>query len=306
MFLKSLYSFIILSFLNQAMAGSCCGGGGSSTELMIGDTKSVWRTSYIDQTILADTDQSGKIQYRPDNQLESLRTVSLSFSQRINSFWQWGANIPIIDKTRKVDNNWQSLSGLGDVKLNLGYEFLPEFNRSTFISQGFIFAQMSLPTAPSIYTTKRTDSLDTRGTGHFLYTFGGLLKKRQSFGQMILNLSLTFRPGQEFKDSFLSDESIQTESSLDHLVSLSQDIDITEKITGNLTISRNYTRNKITSVFSNSNQESLSHPLSIGVNYSTDNYSYALSYTDEMLIPASYGHTLGRSFTIGIIKRINL
>ncbi len=165
---------------------------------------------------------------------------------------------------------------------------------------------MSLPTAPSIYTTKRTDSLDTRGTGHFLYTFGSLLKKRQSFGQMILNLSLTFRPGQEFKDSFLSDESIQTESSLDHLVSLSQDIDITEKITGNLTISRNYTRNKITSVFSNSNQESLSHPLSIGVNYSTDNYSYALSYTDEMLIPASYGHTLGRSFTIGIIKRINL
>ena len=123
MFLKLIYSFAFLSLFNQAMAGSCCGGGSSSTELMIGDTKSVWRTHYIDQTILADTDQSGKIKYRPENQLESLRTFSLSFSQRINSFWQWGANIPIVDKTRKIENNWESLSGLGDIKLNIGYEF---------------------------------------------------------------------------------------------------------------------------------------------------------------------------------------
>ena len=304
MYLIFILSSFFISF--TSFAGSCCGGGSFSAQIMIGDTDSVWRTSYSNQTILADTTRSGKIEYRPESELESIKILNLSYSKKISDLSQWGVSTPIIEKTRMISNEWESLSGLGDLKFNMAYEFLPEYSRSAFISQGFIFFEIAIPTAPSIYTTKRTDALDTRGTGHYLYSMGSVLKKRQRYGQSLLTIALTYRPSQTFKDSFFSEDDITTQSSLDNQVSFNQDIDLTKNTSTSLAVSRVYTRNKITSLFANTNQDSLTHPVSIGINYMQNDYSFSLTYTDEMIIPSGYGHTLGRTIALGLIKRVRL
>ncbi len=300
--------YILISLLTtiNTYAGSCCGGGSSSTQIMTGDTSSVWRTNYSNQTILADINQSGGIEYRPQSEVEAIKVLNLSFSQKLSDYWQWGALIPYIEKTKMIQDNWKSDSGLGDIKFNSAYEIMPEYSRSNFISQGFLFFEITLPTAPSIYTTKRTDSLDTRGTGHYLFSTGTVLKKRQRFGQSLLTLALTYRPSKTFKNSFFSEDKVITQSSMDHFINISQDIDLTQKISLNIGISRTYTRNKLTSNFSNKDQSSLTHPLSLGLNYMQNDYSFLVTYTDEMIIPSGYGHTLGRTVALGIIKRMNL
>ena len=175
-----LASLIILS-CTYSYASSCCGGGGGNAQLMLGDTKSVWRSSYLNQSILGDSDSEQGVRYRPENELESIRTFTISHSYRFSDFWQVGLLVPIIEKSRRIGKDWKSDSGLGDLQFNLGYEFYPEFNRSSIISQGFIYSQITVPSAPSIYSTERNDLLDTRGSGHFYHQLGVILKKRQRF-----------------------------------------------------------------------------------------------------------------------------
>jgi hypothetical protein len=304
--LKLLFASFLFFTSSSTWAGSCCGGGAGSTQLMLGTTKAVFRSQYQDKTILADSDLATKIQPRSDLLIETIRTLNNSFSYRTSYLSQVGLNVPVVEKIRNINSEWQSAQGLGDVQLNAGYEFYPEYNRHQFITQAFAFFQVTIPTAPSLFTTKRTDLLDTRGQGHYLYTPGILLLKRVGFHTFNFQGSLTYRPATHFQGGQLTQNSVTTESSLDHALSLSHSYSVNNQWSSMLTISRTYTQNKSTSLFIGKTQSSLVYPLSIGAIYTTDNYDFTASYQDDFLIGPSYNQILGRAVSVGLIKRLSL
>lgn len=297
-------SFTIFSF--SSYAGSCCGGGGGSAKLMLGDTSSVFRLGYSDRTILADISEDGRIELRAYDNLESIREFNISTSIRLMDYWQYGGALKTISKTKKIRGAKEFYSGLGDVELSIAYEFMPEYSNTSFISKGFVFLQLVLPTGISLYTTKRTDTLDTLGSGHYLISLGTIFTKRFRWGMTTVNLNTSYRPSRTFKKTLFTSGEIKTNDSFNYGISLNQNIDITKGWSANLSISRNYYSNLPTSILSGELKSAALNSFSTGLSYSTEFYSYLITYIDDFLIGSSYNQVLGKSLGLSVIKRINL
>lgn len=304
--MKFLLSSFFFLYSFHSFAGSCCGGGAGVTQLMLGTTKAVFRASYANQTVLADSNAGSVINARNNSQLESIKTISTSMNYRTSYLSQIGFAIPIIEKTRNINNEWESEQGAGDISLNVAYELIPEFNRNQLINQFFVFTQLTLPTAPSLFTTKRIDLLDTRGQGHFLYSVGGLARKSYGFHDLTFQTVFTYRAPQTFKGGILTEQETKTTSSLDNILSLAHSYSFNSTFSTNAVISRSYIDNKANSVFIGKSQSSLVYQSSIGVIYSTDNYDFSFTYQDDFLVGPSYNHILGKSLSVGLIKRLSL
>lgn len=304
--MKLILSSFIFIYSTLTYAGSCCGGGAGTTALMLGTTKAVFRTSFSNQTLLADSSEGSSINTRSDSEIESIKTIATSMNYRTSYFSQIGFSLPIIEKTRNIDSEWKSEQGAGDIGLNAAYEFHPEYSSKQIISQAFVYAQVTIPTAPSLFTTKKNDLLDTRGTGHYLYTTGILARKKIGFNDITFQGALTYRAPQTFKGGILSENTIETKSSLDNIISLAHSYSFNSAFSTNIVISRSYIDNKSTSVFIGKNQSSLVYQSSIGTIYSTDNYDISLTYQDDFLVGPSFNHILGKSLSVGLIKRLSL
>jgi hypothetical protein len=304
--LKLILTSFLLTLALKTFAGSCCGGGAGVTQLMLGTTKAVFRASYANQTILADSNEGALIRGRSDSQVESIKTINSSMNYRTGYFSQVGFALPIIEKTKNINNEWTSEQGTGDLSLNSAYEFLPEFNRGQLISQGFIFGQVTLPTAPSLFTSQDINFLDTRGQGHYLYSTGVLLRKGIGFHDLAFNAMVTYRAPGSFKGGLLTENRTLTKSSLDHLLSLTHTYNFTNSFSSSLIISRSYIDNKASSVFIGKNQSSLVYQSSMGAIYSTENYDFIATYQDDFLIGPSFNHIMGKTLSVGLIKRLSL
>jgi hypothetical protein len=305
--LKYLFLSLLFFYKSSLFAGSCCGGGAGTTQLMLGSTKSVWRVQMQEQNVLADTNAQGKIIPRTQETSEAIRTYQISTSHAINELWQMGLVVPWIEKFRFMDESWQSEQGLGDLSVNLGYEFYPEYSRHQFITQAFWFLQITLPTAPSLFTTNRLDLLDTRGQGHTLYSTGLLLNKRLRTQQVVFQASVTYRENETFDNGVLTKNlTIKTSPSIDHNLNISHSYFISDQWSTHFGISRTYIENKASSVFIGEKQSSLVYPVIMGLIYGYEQFDFSLLYQDDMIVGPSFNHVLGRSVSLGIIKRVNL
>ncbi len=299
--MKLLFSLFFLCA--NAIAGSCCGGGASTVSLIMGDSKSVIRSSYSNRTILADTNENSNIIERPKSQLESIETLTTSMSHKFSSRWQLGTSLPVVTKSRDIGSEWRSESGLGDISLSSAYEFYPEFTRHQFISQGFTYFSVTLPTAPSIFNAKRADLLDSRGQGHYLSTLGMLLKKRFQTQDLLLNTAFTYRAGRSFSRSRFT-EKTETQNSLDHKVAFSHIYNFSNALSSLLSLERSFIHEQAISVFAESGQSLILNQLVLGFTYSLENIDLSISYTDDFILGQSKGTILGRSLGLGFVKRI--
>jgi hypothetical protein len=305
--LKLLFKILFLYLLSKgALAGSCCGGGGGTAQIMLGESKSVFRSSYQNQTILAESDSYSQIIPKVSNELETIKTTSFSASYRLSHLWQSGLSIPVISKTKYISNEWTEVQGMGDIKINSAYEFWPEYSRNQFVTQSFIIFQLTIPTAPSLFTTKRKDVLDTRGQGHYIYSIGNMSIKKFKNQSFSLGATISYREPKSFTNSLFSKQSIQTQSSLNNELSASHSYNLTKNLSSTLQLSRVYEDNVTTSVFIGKIQSSLVYTSSIGLNYSFDDWDISTSYKDDFLVGPSHNHTLSKAISIGLIKRTSL
>lgn len=303
-----LLSKIVLLFITtiEAIAGSCCGGGSGTAQIMLGPTQSVIRVSFQNQTLVADSNSYSSIVSKEYQDLETIKTTNFSTSYAFKNLWQAGISIPLISKSKNINNEWQQVEGLGDIQVNTAYEYWPEYSRHQFISQAFAVFQVTLPTAPSLFTTKRTDVLDTRGQGHRIYSLSNMLVKKLKNHTFNLNIALSYREGQNFNDSLFSEKTITTKSSLNNDLSLAHSYNLNSALSSVIQISRVYEDNVATSVFIGKNQSSLVYTSSLGLNYSLTDYDISATYKDDLLIGPSYNHTLGKAISVGIVKRTSL
>ncbi|WP_127716084.1 hypothetical protein [Halobacteriovorax sp. HLS] len=305
-FMLNRFLFIYFFFCLKVFAGSCCGGGGGTTQIMLGDTDKVFRVSYFDRTILADTGESRYLSLRSESELESLRSINLSSSIRFNEYFQYGLQFKVIEKTKEINQQRHSESGLGDSEFNLAYEFMPEYSSSSFISQGFIYSKIQIPSGTSLFTTKRNDTLDTFGTGHYLFSLGSIFTKRFSKGLTSVTLGLSYRPGRTFERTLISDSELRTSSSLNYDLSINQSLDISNSLSLDFAISRTYISKLPTSSLSRNKLSSSLNSASFGGSYNTELYTYLITYIDDFLIGSSYNTILARSIKMEIMRKVNL
>jgi hypothetical protein len=151
--------FVFLAVPRIARAAACCGGGIPVPALVLGDEKANVSSTLTYSTVGTDVSASGIWQHRQIT--EHSQTLRFDTAHVIADRFQIGASLPVVRRVRSED----SRTGLGDVALNGGYEFLPEWDYSPWKPHGLSYLQLTLPTGRSIYEATDVNQLDNTGRG---------------------------------------------------------------------------------------------------------------------------------------------
>ena len=167
----SLALGVWLGWSSQASAAACCGGGFAAPAMIAGDDRAQITTSYSYSEVAVDSIDSQGVWHTWDHHQHS-QTLRLEGAKIIDDRWQTGFAIPIITRTRLE----QSSSGLGDVAISGGYEYLPDWDYNPYRPKGIGFLQLTLPTGRA-KAESENGGLDSRGNGFLEIGVGTLLTK---------------------------------------------------------------------------------------------------------------------------------
>lgn len=174
--MKLIFSFFALTFFYQlpyAFAASCCGGGFAIPSLITGDDKAQVTTSFSQAQVDTDVFSSGVWQKRSTEDIT--QTYKLDYAHIFADRFQYGFSLPIESRQNHVAGSDNKESGLGDVSLQLGYEYLPDWDYNPWRPKGVGFISLVIPTAPSIYEV--TNEVESRGRGFYSLGAGTVLTK---------------------------------------------------------------------------------------------------------------------------------
>lgn len=178
-----LFSFL-LSF--HALSAACCGGGASLPNLITGDFKSQITINFSNSAVTHSVDASGDFIPRDKSTQEVTETATLMGSYQFSQLWQIGASIPFRKNTYSTEDKTETTSGFSDLKIQLAYEFLPEYSYSRWKPRGFVFVQHTTTDGRSAYESQKSFGTDALGKG-FESTSLGL-----SFFKIMNKLDFTF------------------------------------------------------------------------------------------------------------------
>lgn len=183
--LRSLFtSFIFLSSA-KVFAAACCGGGFSTPALITGDDKALITTTYSNSRIDTDVRSSGIWQKRTGDDISQI--YKIEGARIYNDLYQFGFSIPV--QTRKRSGSLgETSTGLSDVALQVGYEFLPDWDYNPWRPKGVGFLTLTLPTGKSVYESDDALGLDSRGRGFWALGIGAAFVK--SWGHWDANSSV--------------------------------------------------------------------------------------------------------------------
>jgi hypothetical protein len=158
-------------FSARADAAACCGGGFSAPALILADEQASMTVSYSYGQIADDVSESG-IWSHVDNH-ERTQIWRLDAAHIFWDRFQVGASLPWVGKDR---DGSASASGLGDTSVDLGYEFLPDWDYNPWRPHGVGYLQLTLPTGKSKDESLDPD-LDSRGRGYWALGAGSAFNK---------------------------------------------------------------------------------------------------------------------------------
>jgi len=168
--MKLLFLFTF-SLPLQAWAAACCGGGLTAPSIILGEDSAQMSVSYSNQAVVSDVDAESLWHHRQDP--ETTETYTLNVAHIFWDRWQAGLGLPIVKRSLGDESS----SGLGDVAGTLGYEYLPEWEYSSWRPKGIGFVQLTAPTGRSNMDSDQTFQLDVRGRGFWTLGVGTLLTK---------------------------------------------------------------------------------------------------------------------------------
>ncbi|MCO5113392.1 MAG: hypothetical protein M9899_10630 [Bdellovibrionaceae bacterium] len=172
--------FLLLSFnvalhfflsTSEAFAAACCGGGFAAPSIISGDEKAQFTSSYSFTDVVINTVDARGI-WRKWDEKQSVMVMQLEGAHLVSDRWQVGAVVPVIQRSYMG----QQYSGLGDVSVSLGYEYLTDWDYNPLKPKGIGFLQLTLPTGKS-RAESEVGGLDSRGNGFWSIGAGTLLTK---------------------------------------------------------------------------------------------------------------------------------
>lgn len=165
-----LFSLLLIGTAsNVARAAACCGGGFAAPSLITGDDRAQVTVSVTRARVAADVGADQWWRRREDGlRMDDVRVEGArAFAER----WQYGGTLAV----SRRGNDFESRTGLGDVGLNLGYEYLPDWTYHPIRPKGLGYARLTVPVGKTAWATG--DPLDARSRGFYALSVGTLLTK---------------------------------------------------------------------------------------------------------------------------------
>ncbi len=156
------------------MAAPCCGAGFAIPSIITSDDKAQVAVSYSYSKIHADVFTNGD--WRRRQEKDVTETYKLEGAHIFNDRYQFGVSAPYQKRTREGAQA-DSSAGLGDVSLQLGYEYLPDWDYNPYRPKGIGYLSLIVPTGRSIYESKDGSGIDARGRGFWGLGAGTVLTK---------------------------------------------------------------------------------------------------------------------------------
>jgi hypothetical protein len=168
------FSFAFIYFFSCiASAASCCGGGFAIPSLITGEDKAQLTSSLTYSKIDTDVLDTGIWRHRTNNDVSQI--LKIEAAKIFNDRYQYGISIPIQSRMTSGTQGGEA-SGLGDIALQTGYEFLPDWDYNPWRPKGVGFISLTLPTGKSALESDN-GGLDTRGNGFWALGIGTSLSK---------------------------------------------------------------------------------------------------------------------------------
>ncbi|NBX76918.1 MAG: hypothetical protein EBQ92_10225 [Proteobacteria bacterium] len=173
----SLLVLLLNGFAVDLFSAPCCGGTANVPALISGDNQSQFTATFSAGNVVAEAPVEGGIKYRKDSDNETVQSFRFDGAILLSDRVQAGVSLPVIRRSRARGENFAEATGLGDVSVNFGYEFLPEWSYSLWQPRGLVFVSGTVPTGGSLYDAKELYKVDSRGRGLWVVSTGALFTK---------------------------------------------------------------------------------------------------------------------------------
>lgn len=164
-----------LHLISFAYSAACCGSGFVAPSVITTEDKAQFALSFYQSKIHADVNT--KSQWNRNSSNDRTKTYKFEAAHLISDRWQIGGSLPIISRKNNsnIDNH---SSGTGDLSLQIGYEYLPDWDYNPIRPKGIGYLGIIVPTGKSIYDSDTVTGVDARGKGFWGTGLGTVLIKR--------------------------------------------------------------------------------------------------------------------------------
>ncbi len=180
----SLFSFFFST--EATWAAPCCARNAATPALIVGDDQTQVNLGFSLAHVVADATEDGALVFNSPNYSDISQVHRFDFSTMVSDRLQFGSSFNLVRHTVRDSELSETQLGVGDTRLNVGYELLPVWNYSKWKPQIFIFSTFTFPTGRSKYEFERPLLSDVTGNGFYSVSMGGLILKRWGIWDIFL------------------------------------------------------------------------------------------------------------------------
>jgi hypothetical protein len=294
--LSNLVVVLLISLIpfSNALAAACCGGAGALPSVITGDEKILFNGTILQSDLHVRVTQDGV--WRKQSALDRTQTLRLDYAQIIQDRFQVGFSVPV---TQRQTGTKDSSSGLGDINLQGGYEYLPDWDYNLYRPKGIGYLVLSFPTGRSKYETVNLS--ETRGKGFASIGMGTVLTKQWSMIDALLGFEVRRGFSRSFESNAFAGNLIPQWG---RTLSVGAGYHIQEFRTGAM-ISWNDEDSK--QIITDQSQEEDAERFasgSVSLSYSSANqWSANITYTDQTLFGDPTNTTLSKTLSLSFQNR---
>lgn len=286
----------VLLWSTMIWAATCCGGAGALPSLITGDERVLLGTSWAQSALHTRVSSNGV--WRRQNQRDDTQTLRLDYAQIFQDRFQYGVSLPLMMRTTELQKQ-ESSSGMGDVNIQMGYEYLTDWDYSEWQPRGVGYVVSTLPTGLSKYETNVP--AETRGKGFYSLGAGTVFTKQWSHWDSVLGIEIRHGFSRHFDSSIFSGE---VQPAWGKAASIGAGYQIGNFRCGSM-MSWNEEDQKQISSSTLPNEDIERYATgSVTIAYSTpDFWNYTVSYADQTILGNPSNTTLSKIWTLTLQKR---
>ncbi len=166
-----MWLFVYSLIFVKAFGASCCGGNFVLPTLITNDERGIVTMTSGLELPQAEVDTQGVWQRRLDQE----KTLHFDFhmAAALSDRWQFGGTLPTFSRQSQEGHG----DGVGDLHLQLGYEYISSLNYSEYLPQAIGFLQILFPTGR---TFSEGEALNVGGRGFYAFGLGSAFIKQFS------------------------------------------------------------------------------------------------------------------------------
>lgn len=180
------FSLLIIFYSPISFGAACCGSGFAIPSIITGDEKAQFTSSLTHSDVVADVSSSGVWQRHSS---EQINTLKIEAAHIFNERWQAGISLPV-QQRKKPSTDKNSSTGISDISTQIGYEYLTDWDYSSWRPRAVGYFSVVFPTGKSIYESDTLSGIDSRGRGFWSFGIGSIFTKNYNEWDFFSNLEL--------------------------------------------------------------------------------------------------------------------